>query len=112
MPQGFVQMGTKSDIPIGTHLSYRVQLVAKDGKPIGHSSPWSEWVRSTSQTTLHQFLIGDGYAMTDVTRRIYMRARAAGMMKFDIPNEEGVLVETVTGHGLMLWPENSNVEKI
>ncbi|KAK7689082.1 hypothetical protein QCA50_007773 [Cerrena zonata] len=109
---GFVQMATKSVVAIGTRLSYRIQLVGNDKKPLGHSSPWSEWITTTNQTTLHQYLIGDGYAMTDVTRCIYMRARAPGMMKFDIPNEEGVLVETITGHGLMLWPENSNIEKI
>ena len=41
-----------------------------------------------------------------------MRARGAGRMKFDIPGEEGVLVETITGHGLMSWPENSSSEKM
>ena len=105
-------MSKASIIPIGTHLSFRFQLVDNDGRPIGHSSPWSEWNTPASQTTLHQFLIGDGYAMSDITRRIYMRARGAGRMKFDIPGEEGVLVETITGHGLMSWPENSSSEKM
>lgn len=100
-------MGVKGFVQEGTLQSFRVVLVDKEGKPISdHPSPWSDWITTGSQTQLHQFLIGDGYAMTDTYRQIYIRARAPNT-PFEIEGEEGFLVDTIHGHGLMLWPEDS-----
>ncbi|KAJ7204118.1 hypothetical protein GGX14DRAFT_569716 [Mycena pura] len=103
-----VHMGTPNKVPLGTKLSYRVVFVDSKGQPITASSPWSEWIKTSSQTELDQFLIGDGYAMTDTTRQIWMRVRTPSMVLFDIEGEKGVLVDTIRGHGLKLWPENSD----
>ncbi|CAK5275890.1 unnamed protein product [Mycena citricolor] len=106
---GKVRMGIKGRVPVGSHLSYRVIIVNDKGVPITGSSPWSAWFKITSdQTEVAQFLIGDGYAMTDTHRQIWMRVRPPSMPLFQLDNEQGALVDTIYGHGLILWPETSD----
>jgi hypothetical protein len=46
---------------------------------------------------LRQIYIGDGYAAREMTRKIYRRTSET--------DKTGTLVATISGHGIMQWPE-------
>lgn len=100
-------MSATSRVPKGTYQSFRIVLVDGNGKPLPGTepSPWSKWVVTRGQDEAVRLLVPDGYATTDVHRQIYLRARAPHTPPFDIAGERGVLVDTIYGHGLILWPE-------
>lgn len=104
-------MPTPNTIPIGTRLSFRFVLVTDSGTPLVENSlpkstsPWSVWTTTTSQTSMAQFVIGDGYAMNDTHRQIWMRSRKPGDTREDVAGEDGTVVQTIKGHGFMFWPD-------
>lgn len=98
-------------IPIGSRISFRYFLVTESGKPLVKkssamsSSPWSKWITTTSLSTLPQLLIGDGWAMDDTYRQIWMRLRLPGDDRDDVAGDKGKLLQTLKGHGFMFWPD-------
>ena len=79
-------------------MSFRFGLRPKPTDSVLFSSPWSDFVAYDEVGKLQQMYIGDGSASMDTTRTIYLRTAAS-----DIFGKE---VGTITGHGIMTWPQD------
>jgi len=66
-------------IPPEAGVSYCYKLAEDDGKELVKPSPWSVWVKQGAPGTSAQFLVGDGWALTDIKRQIWRKLRGDGM---------------------------------
>lgn len=86
---------------VGDEVSYRYTVLSAADEL---SSPWSPSEVHAQPGKLQQIYVGDGYAATEVTRRIYRRTSDNDAV--------GSLVDTIKGHGILTWPEDEYVENI
>lgn len=59
--------------PIGTYLSFQLDIVPADAKPdeVPKSSPRSEWIQFLDPRTHSRLVTGDGFAAVETKRHIY-----------------------------------------
>jgi hypothetical protein len=80
-------------------VAYRYTLHDPVDDTVLSCSPWGPYTKHTAEGgKLQQIYVGDGYAAMKTTRKIYRRTSKADWV--------GVLVGTITGHGILKWPED------
>lgn len=84
----------------GSKVSYRVALHEDAKSPELFSTPWSKLADGALYGKLRPIYVGDGFAAKNTTRKIYRRISE--------DDKVGILVATLTGHGVMQWPEKSS----
>lgn len=79
-------------------VAFRFGLHISDGPELS-GSPWSDYFE-VKDGKIAPMYFGDGYAAVDTLRKVYMRTADTDV--------NGVEVVWLTGHGILIWPEDKS----
>lgn len=77
-------------------VSFRFDLRPEKDGAVFSASPWSDFVE-IKDGKIAPMYIGDGYAAVNTMRKVYLRTADT--------DTSGIEVASLTGHGIMTWPQ-------